>query len=69
MIPKQLIQEFIGKVCYVSVFDGSFSSMVRILDTEENWLKVKGASGIGLINGDMLKEIKLAPDKHQNKYQ
>jgi hypothetical protein len=68
MLPKELIQDFIDKVCYISVFDGSFTSMVRLVAFEENWIKVKGPDGIGLINCDMLKEIKLAPEKHQNKY-
>lgn len=69
MIPNELIKDFIGKVCYISVFEGSFSSMVRILEAEGSWLKVRGSDGIGLVNCDMLKEIKLAPEKYQNKYQ
>lgn len=68
MLPKELMQDFIGKVCYISVFDGSFSSMVRLVAFEENWIKAKDQDGIRLINCDMLKEIKLAPEKYQNKY-
>ncbi len=57
-----------GKVCYVRVFDASISTYVRIMDMEENWIKVKDEKGaISLINGDMIKTIEIAAEKHQEK--
>ena len=70
MRPKEMIKEFVGKVCYVSVFEGSMSPLARIIDVEDNWIKVKDKKGvISMINGDMVKTIQIAPEKYQNSCQ
>ncbi len=70
MLPKEMIKEFVGKVCYVNVFDASVTSYTRILEIEDNWIKVKDNNGIiTMINGDMVKSIQLAAEKHQSKCQ
>lgn len=68
MLPENMTKEFIGKVCYVNVFEASMASYVRILDVESNWLKVKDDKGvISMINGDMVKSIQIAKEKYQTK--
>lgn len=68
MLPKEMIKEFIGKVCYINVFDTSMSTYARVLDIEENWLKVKNDQGnISMINGDMIKTIEVAKEKYQSR--
>ena len=68
MLPKEMIKEFIGKVCYVSVFDEG-TVICRVLETEDNWIKIKDESGVSMVNGDMVRKIRIAPEKHQNKFQ
>ena len=70
MLPKEMIKEFVGKVCYVYVFEGSMSTLARIIEVEDNWIKVKDKKGvISMINGDMVKTIQIAPEKYQNSCQ
>ncbi len=69
MLPKEMIKEVIGKVCSIVIFDTSFGYTARILEVEDNWLKIKGESGITIINGDMVKEITILGEKHQKKLQ
>lgn len=70
MLPKEMIKEFIGKVCYVNVFEASMTSYARILDVEDNWIKVKDDKGVvSMINGDMVKSIQVAAEKYQSKCQ
>ena len=70
MLPKEMIKEFIGKVCYVAVFDTSLTSYMKILDVEDNWIKVVDDKGeVSLINGDMVKIIRIASEKHQKKFE
>ena len=69
MLPKQMLNEFIGKVCYINIFE-SGTQLFRIVALEENWIKAKDESGkINIINGEMIKSIQLAKEKHQNKCQ
>jgi hypothetical protein len=70
MLPKEMIKEFVGKVCHISVFDSAISSYVKILEVEENWIKTADEkNNISLINGDMVKSIHLAPEKYQKKFE
>ena len=70
MLPKEMIKEFIGKVCYVMVFDTAITSYMKILDAEDNWIKVVDDKGeVSLINGDMVKSIRIASEKHQKKFE
>ena len=70
MLPKEMIKEFIGKVCYVTVFDTALTSYMKILNVEDNWIKVVDDKGeVSLINGDMVKIIRIASEKHQKKFE
>ena len=69
-MPKELIKEFIGKVCSISIFNDSFGVCGKIVAVEDNWIKVvsyKSKTEIKLINGDMIRDISVMPDKYQNK--
>lgn len=69
MLPREMIKEFIGKVCHIIVFDSMSSTYVKILDIENNWIKIADKNGeISLINGDMVKSINIAPEKYQKKF-
>ena len=70
MLPKEMLKEFIGKVCYVNVFDVSMTSYMKILNVEDNWIKVTDDKGvISIINGDMIKSIQIANEKQQKKFE
>ena len=69
-MPKELIKDFIGKVCSISIFNDSFGVCGKIVAVEDNWIKVvsyKSKTEIKLINGDMIRDISVMPDKYQNK--
>lgn len=69
MLPKEIVKEFVGQVCSIVSFESSFGTNARILDVEDNWLKIKDENGISIINGDMVKSIRILPEKYQKKYQ
>lgn len=64
-VPQELIKEFIGKVCTIMLFEDSFGVGVKgkIVAVEENWIKVEEKNKIRLINGDMIKDISIVPEK------
>lgn len=64
-MPKELIQEFIGKACSISLFNESFAIVGKIVAIEENWLKVETKREVQLINGDMIRNIAIMPEKYQ----
>ena len=69
-MPKELIKDFIGKVCSISIFNDSFGVCGKIVAVEDNWIKVvpyRSKTEIKLINGDMIRDISVMPDKYQNK--
>ncbi len=67
-MPKELMQEFIGKRCSVSTLGDSFGVAGRITSVEENWIRFepesKGRNPV-LLNGDMIVQIRLLPEKHK----
>ncbi len=65
MLPKELIKEFIGKVCEITLFNSSFGVCGKIEAVEDNWLKVNEKGKIRLLNGDMIMNIKIMPEKYQ----
>ncbi len=68
MLPKEMIKEFIGKVCNIVQFENSFGFNARIIEIEDNWIKIKDENGTSIINSDMIKSIRIMPEKYQNKY-
>lgn len=64
-MPKELIKEFMGKVCTIVLFNESFGIMGKIVAIEDNWLKIEEKNKVRLLNGDMIRDIAIAPDKYQ----
>ena len=64
-MPTELITEFLGKVCNISLFNDSFGVTGKIVAVEDNWIKINEKSTVRLINGDMVRDIKIMPDKYQ----
>ncbi len=64
-MPTELLKEFIGKVCSVVMF-GSVSGVIgKIVAVEGNWIKVEQKTGPRLLNGDMVQDISIMPEKYQ----
>lgn len=64
-MPTELIKEFIGKVCSISLFNEMTAFMGKIVAMENNWIKVEEKNTVRLINGDMIRDIKIMPEKYQ----
>ncbi len=64
-MPKELMKEFIGKVCTIVLFNETFGIQGKIVDIEENWIKIEEKNKIRLINGDMIRDISIVPNKKQ----
>ncbi len=62
-MPEELMKEFIGKVCTIILFNESFGVQGKILEVEGNWIKVEEKNKIRLINGDMIRDISMSPEK------
>lgn len=56
-MPTEMIKEFIGKDCIVSLFNEVSAVQGKILTVEENWIKVEEKKKIRMINGDMIRDI------------
>ncbi len=67
MLPKELMKDFIGKVCEIALFNSGFGCTGRIVAIEENWLKVEEKGQLRLVNGDMIMNIRVLPDKYQKR--
>nr|MBP3681112.1 hypothetical protein [Clostridia bacterium] len=64
-MPQELMKEFIGKVCRIILFNDTFGVLGKIVGVEENWVKVEEKNKVRLINGDMIRDISIAPEKYQ----
>lgn len=64
-MPQELMKEFIGKVCTIILFNDSFGIQGRIVEIEDNWIKVVEKNKVRIINGDMIRDISIAPEKYQ----
>ncbi len=65
MLPKELMQDFIGKVCAILTYNEIAGTTGKIVGVEENWLKVQTKKETKLINGDMVKDITIVAEKYQ----
>ena len=65
MLPAGLMKDFIGKVCFITMFNASSGIIARIEATEENWIKVDEKGKSRLLNGDMISDIQILPEKYQ----
>ena len=64
-MPQELMKEFIGKVCTIILFNESFGVQGKIVAIEDNWIKIEEKNKIRLINGDMIRDISMLPEKYQ----
>lgn len=64
-MPQGLMKEFIGKVCTIILFNESFGVQGKIVAIEDNWIKVEEKNRVRIINGDMIRDISLMPEKYQ----
>lgn len=56
-MPTEMIKDFIGKECIISMFNEMAGVQGTILAIEENWIKVEEKKKIRIINGDMIRDI------------
>ena len=64
-MPTELMKEFIGKICAITLFNESFGITGKIVSIEGNWIKVIEKDTSRLVNGDMIRDIKILPEKYQ----
>lgn len=64
-MPTEFLQDFLGKMCTVTLFNSSSAVNGRIAAVEGNWLKVEEKNTVRLINSDMVQDIALMPEKYQ----
>lgn len=64
-MPQEMIKEFINKVYSISLFNETFGITGKIVMAEDNWIKVEEKDGNRMVNGDMIKDIKIMPAKYQ----
>ena len=64
-MPKELMKEFIWKVCSITLFNESFWVQGKIVKFEDNWIKVEEKNRIRIINGDMIRDISIVSEKPQ----
>ena len=64
-MPTELMKEFIGKICAITLFNESFGITGKIVSIEGNWIKVSEKDTSRLVNGDMITNIKILPEKYQ----
>lgn len=64
-MPTELMKDFIGKVCSITLFNVSFGITGKIISIEGNWIKVSEKDTSRLVNGDMIRDIKIMPEKYQ----
>ena len=71
MLPKELMQKFVGKVCSIINFNSLIGYNGKIVSIEDNWLLIegkpnkKGEKEIKLVNGDIISQITVMSDKYQ----
>ena len=62
-MPTELMKEFMGKVCAIALFNDCVTG--KIVAVEENWIRVEEKNKVRLINGDMIRDISILPEKYQ----
>lgn len=56
-MPTEMMKEFIGKQCVITLFNEMGGVQGTILAVEENWIKVDEKKRVRIINGDMIRDI------------
>ena len=59
-MPKELLEDFIGKECKITLMNESnFTITGIILNSEGYWIKIKEKDTCRIINGAMIRDIKV----------
>lgn len=58
-MPTELIKEFIGKECIITSLNEQFEVKGKILATEAYWIKIQEEDSIRIVNGAMIRDIKI----------
>lgn len=61
-MPTEMMKEFIGKNCVISLMNDISAVQGTILAVEENWIKVEEKKKIRMINGDMIRDISMTKE-------
>lgn len=65
-MPTELMKDFIDKVCSITLLNELSGSITgRIAAVEGNWIKVEEKNRVRLINGDMIRDTAILPEKYQ----
>lgn len=64
-MPTELMKDFIGKVCSIRLVNETFGITGKIISIEGNWVKVLEKGTSRLVNGDMIRDIEILPEKYQ----
>lgn len=64
-MPIELMKDFIDKVCSITLLNELSGITGRIAAVEGNWIKVEEKNRVRLINGDMIRDIAILPEKYQ----
>ena len=59
-MPIEMLREYIGQDCTISLFNDIGGVQGRILAVEANWVKIEEKKRIRIINGDMIRDIAIA---------
>ena len=64
-VPAEFLKECLGKVCSVMQFGDAAGQTGKITAVEDNWIRLEQKNAVRFINGDMIKEIQILPEKYQ----
>lgn len=63
-MPTELIKEFINKECTITLMNESkFQITGKVLGTEGYWIKIQEKDSNRIVNGAMIRDIKMIADK------
>ena len=62
----EMIKDLVGQNVVINLFNESFASRGVIIAVEDNWVKVEEKKQTRIINGDMIRDIAIVPEKKSN---
>ena len=58
-MPIELMKDFIGKECKITLVNEQFEFTGKILGTEGYWIKIQEKDSNRIVNGAMIRDIKI----------
>ena len=58
-MPTELIKDFIGKECKITLVNEQFEVIGKIIEVESYWIKIEEQDSMRLVNGAMVRDIKI----------